>query len=92
VCRGVRDQSSSFIPVDSFRSGIKLVFLPPYSPDLNPIEECFSYIKSYIARHGDTFRNIVEVGDEADPFLSLYSALETVTAEASQGWFHHSGY
>ena len=90
--RSVGDRSSTLTHVDSFHSGIKLVFLPPYSPDLNPIEECFSYIKSYIARHGDTFRNIVEVGDEADPFLFLYSTLETVTAEASQGWFRHSGY
>jgi transposase len=27
---------------------IKLLYLPPYSPDFNPIEECFSWIKHYI--------------------------------------------
>lgn len=78
--------------LNDLRSGVKLVFLPPYSPDLNPIEECFSYIKSYISRHGATFRHIVEVGDEADPFMFLYSALDTVTADAAKGWFGHSGY
>jgi transposase len=29
----------------------KLVFLPPYSPDYNPIEQAFSSIKSYLHRH-----------------------------------------
>jgi len=31
-------------------SGIKLVYLPPYSPDLNHIEECFSFVSAYIRR------------------------------------------
>jgi hypothetical protein len=78
--------------IDGVHSAIKLVFLPPYSPDLNPIEECFSYIKAYISRHGDTFRSIVESGDATDPFLFLYGALDTVTADAAKGWFGHSGY
>jgi len=30
------------------QSGILLLFLPPYSPDLNPVEEAFSYIKGYM--------------------------------------------
>lgn len=68
------------------------MYLPPYSPDLNPIEECFSYIKAYISRHGQTFRYIVELGDEAAPFLFLYGALDKITAQASKGWFTHSGY
>lgn len=27
---------------------VRLVYLPPYSPDLNPIEEAFSKIKHYL--------------------------------------------
>ncbi len=31
--------------------GVVLLFLPPYSPDLNPIEESFADLKSFIRRH-----------------------------------------
>ncbi|KAF5337894.1 hypothetical protein D9611_014776 [Ephemerocybe angulata] len=31
--------------------GVRLEYLPPYSPDLNPIEEAFSKIKAFIRRH-----------------------------------------
>ena len=34
-------------------SGILLFFLPPYSPDLNPIEEAFSYVKTYLCKHDE---------------------------------------
>lgn len=33
--------------------GVRLEFLPPYSPDLNPIEEAFSKIKQFIRRNND---------------------------------------
>ncbi len=33
-------------PTDSV--GVLVIFLPPYSPDLNPIEETFLHIKSYL--------------------------------------------
>jgi hypothetical protein len=75
-----------------FGSGIKLIYLPPYSPDLNPIEECFSFVKHYIRRHGQEFRNIVETGDKAGPYLYLYGAMDKVTPVAARGWFHHAGY
>ena len=32
------------------QSGILVLFLPPYSPDLNPIDEAFSYVKSYLKK------------------------------------------
>jgi hypothetical protein len=72
--------------------GIRLVYLPPYSPDLNPIEECFSFVKSYIRRHGLHFRTMVEVGNRAGPYQFLYEALASVTAAHTWSWFHHSGY
>jgi transposase len=31
--------------------GVKLVYLPPYSPDLNPIEELFAELKAFIRQH-----------------------------------------
>jgi transposase len=72
--------------------GIRLVYLPPYSPDLNPIEECFSFVKAYIRRSGNVFRDIVEGGDPTEPFLYLYNALELVPLSHCQRWFHDSGY
>lgn len=71
---------------------IKLLYLPPYSPDLNPIEEAFSFIKSYIRRHGLRFRTAAESGDELSPFLFLYEAIDAVTEEQAEGWFEHAGY
>lgn len=32
------------------RAGVRLVYLPPYSPDFNPIEEYFSQLKAFIKR------------------------------------------
>ncbi|KAJ5480242.1 hypothetical protein N7530_005751 [Penicillium desertorum] len=32
-------------------TGVKLVYLPPYSPDLNPIEEFFAELKAFIKRN-----------------------------------------
>jgi transposase len=31
-------------------AGVKMLFLPPYSPDLNPIEEFFAELKAFIKR------------------------------------------
>ncbi|EED21127.1 hypothetical protein TSTA_083590 [Talaromyces stipitatus ATCC 10500] len=33
------------------KAGVKLVYLPPYSPDLNPIEELSAELKTFIRRH-----------------------------------------
>jgi hypothetical protein len=54
-------------------AGVKLVYLPPYSPDLNPIEEFFAELKAYIKRSWamyeafpeQGFRNFLEVCVEA---------------------------
>ena len=38
-----------------FDKGVKLVYLPPYSPDLNPIEEFFAELKAFIGRHWQSY-------------------------------------
>ncbi|KAJ8508493.1 hypothetical protein ONZ45_g9242 [Pleurotus djamor] len=65
--------------------GVVLIFLPPYSPDFNPIEESFSCVKAWIRRHWDIMQN-------EDPYIGLYSATTSVTAEKAKEWFRHSGY
>jgi hypothetical protein len=65
-------------------SGIKLIYLPPYSPDLNPIEECFAFVKQYIRCRGQEFCDCVESGEKAKPYLYLYATLDKVTPIASR--------
>ena len=64
--------------------GCQLLFLPSYSPDLSPIEEAFSKVKTVLRGIGPRTRE------------SLYEALEhaigTVTACDASGWFRHCGY
>ncbi len=64
--------------------GAELVFLPPYSPDLNPIEEAFSKIKQLVRKAGARTRDAL---DEA-----IGEALCAVTPEDAAGYFAHCGY
>lgn len=73
-------------------SGVKLVYLPPYSPDFNPIEECFSYMKSVLRRHEDAFRAALDSRDDFRISSFLSDTLATVTPHHAQGWFRHSNY
>lgn len=74
-------------------AGVRLLYLPPYSPDLNPIEEAFSAFKAHARRHGIQFRAAMESGDRADALLWIYEALDrSMTAEKAKGWFRDSGY
>lgn len=66
--------------------GIMLLYLPPYSPDLNPIEESFSTWKAYLCRHGAIIR------EDEDPIQALLDSCGCVTAEMARRWFIHAGY
>lgn len=64
--------------------GAYLVYLPTYSPDLNPIEEAFSKIKQLVRKTGARTREaLVE---------AIARALEAVTPQDAIGWFADSGY
>jgi len=65
--------------------GADLVFLPSYSPDMNPIiEEAFSKIKQLVRKAGARVREaLVE---------AIGRALRAVTIEDAAGWFAHAGY
>ena len=64
--------------------GADLVFLPSYSPDMNPIEEAFSKIKHLVRKAGARMREAL-VG-------TIARALASVTLEDAAGWFTHAGY
>jgi transposase len=64
--------------------GADLLFLPSYSPDLNPIEEAFSKIKNLVRKAAARTR---EALNEA-----ISEAMSAVTLEDVAGWFLHCGY
>ena len=64
--------------------GCELVFLPPYSPDFNPIEQAFSKLKALLRRaEAHTREALIE---------AMGRALEAVTATDASGFFRHCGY
>ncbi|KAF8582227.1 hypothetical protein K439DRAFT_1351759 [Ramaria rubella] len=56
-------------------------FLPPYSPDYNPIELVFSAIKAHIKREGEIVCKTWESSKETDVYICLIDAVFSVTAE-----------
>jgi transposase InsO family protein len=64
--------------------GCELLYLPPYSPDLNPIEEAFSKVKGLVGRAGARTREAL--------IEAMGRALDVVTAEDARGFFEHCGY
>jgi len=71
---------------------MQYIFLPPYSPDYNPIELAFSSIKAYICHKGDIARATMLDDDDTDVMPFLNEAVFSVTEDDAKGWFNHSGY
>ena len=67
--------------------GIRIEFLPPYSPDLNPIEEAFSKIKVILCRNR---LNLTREGDGM--IFELMEVMKIVTGDDAVGYFIHGGY
>lgn len=64
--------------------GARLEYLPPYSPDLNPIEKCWSKIKTALrAAKARTVEALIE---------ALNDALLSISEEDIKAWFIHCGY
>ena len=63
---------------------VELIYLPPYSPDLNPIEEAWSKFKAWLrkcrARAAEAFKSAVEEG------------LDRITPQDVLRWTKHAGY
>ena len=65
--------------------GILAIFLPPYSPDYNPIELAFSYVKYYLKLHED----IVEFASHK---VLIEAAFKSITKDYCCKWIEHCGY
>ena len=64
--------------------GAQLVYLPPYSPDYNPIERCWSKIKTYLRKaKARTYRALVR---------AIKEALAMITTADIRAWFEFCGY
>ena len=65
-------------------SGAELLYLPPYSPDFNPIEKAWSKLKQLLrtakARTAEALQQ------------AIAEALKAVTADNAAAWFRHCGY
>ena len=64
--------------------GARVLFLPAYSPDLNPIEKMWSKVKQLL-------RGLKAWNDD-ELFTAIGQALDKVTASDAKGWFAACGY
>jgi transposase len=65
-------------------AGVRLLYLPPYAPDLSPIEEGWSKVKTLLrAKAARTLEALEQ---------AIAAALAAVTSQDAQGWFAHAGY
>jgi len=75
-CRAVIDAIES--------AGASVWFLPPYSPDLNPIEKVWSKVKAWLRRRAaTTIEGLMK---------AIAAGLSAVTAEDCEGYFSSCGY
>lgn len=88
----VASAKANFCFFPPFHRGMRYEFLPPYSPDYNPIELAFSAIKAHIRRQGGLIRLAMDDDDDTDVYVKLNEAVWSVTVEDAVGWFHHCQY
>jgi len=66
------------------KAGAKVLYLSPYSPDFNPIENCWSKLKQYLRSAAARCRDAIE--------QALVSAINLVTLTDIRNWFAHGCY
>ena len=64
--------------------GCELLFLPSYSPDLNPIEQAFSKLTAFARKHKARTKQALD--------NAIAAALKAVSLQDVIGWFSHAGY
>ena len=66
------------------QAGAHLLYLPPYSPDFNPIEACWAKIKQALRAAKTRAVDLLE--------NAVATAIATVTPHNATAWFRHCGY
>jgi len=64
--------------------GARLLYLPPYSPDFNPIELAFSKLKTWLRKAQARTRDVLEE--------AIRTAAEWISEHDAKNWFDHCGY
>ena len=70
-------------------AGVKLLYLPPYSPDLNPIEEFFAELKMFIKRNWTIYEQ--NPTQEFSDFLGWCVDVVGSREDSARGHFRHAG-
>jgi transposase len=65
-------------------AGAELLYLPPYSPDLNPIEKAWSKLKLLLRSAKARTKDVLD--------QAITDLLPQITPDNAQAWFKHSGY
>ena len=65
-------------------SGIRYIYLPPYSPDLNPIEKLWSKVKALLRKF--KARTLDDLSD------AIQRAFQSISSSDCSGWFRSCGY
>jgi len=65
-------------------AGAELLYLPPYSPDLNPIEKAWSKIKQLLRSAKARTKDVLD--------QAITDLLPEITADNARAWFRFSGY
>ena len=66
------------------RAGCRVIFLPRYSPEWNPIEPCWSKMKNFLCSRAARTLAALEA--------AVRDAMDTISAQDARGWFQHCGY
>lgn len=72
-----------------YEAGVKLMYLPPYLPDLNLIEEFFAELKAFIKKNWQAFEDTLEQG--FDTFLEWCADVVGGKQDSARGHFRHAG-
>ena len=64
-------------------AGASILYLPPYHPELNPIEHAWSKLKAFLKKVGARTLQALAT--------AIRFAREAITPSDAEGWFHHAG-
>ena len=71
--------------------GARLLYLPAYSPNFNPIELAFSTIKAWLHANRDHINQELE-SENGTVYNAFWEAIHSVTMTHAKGWYKHCGY